>query len=269
MTPQMVPGLIDELKPLPGLREAYEGGKDETKLQKIGKELQELQDKVSKAPADTDQTTALKEQLGRKQKSYKLALASSKDAAKLHETREKIESLQHQQENSIASVQFWQEIGGLVGRFALAWLALRIVSRRKLLWMFQIPGLLIIPLVYFFPAAGNLPEHNLEILKAGMFVAGFCTVAQFSFWGNYLPRVFPVHLRGTGESFAANVGGRMFGTGANFLTTRLAPVIIAAMPLLPRPSAIAYAAAAVALLVYGVGTMLTMFLPEPLQQDMD
>ena len=55
-----------------------------------------------------------------------------------------------------------------------------------------------------------------------MFFVGFFTVAQFSFWGNYLPRVYPVNLRGTGESFAANVGGRMVGTGANFLTTRLA-----------------------------------------------
>ncbi len=45
-----------------------------------------------------------------------------------------------------------------------------------------------------------------------MFLAGFLTVAQFSFWGNYLPHVYPVHLRGTGESFAANIGGRLIGT---------------------------------------------------------
>ena len=37
-------------------------------------------------------------------------------------------------------------------------------------------------------------------------------VAQFSFWGNHIPRVFPLHLRGTGESFAANIGGRVIGT---------------------------------------------------------
>ncbi len=37
-------------------------------------------------------------------------------------------------------------------------------------------------------------------------------MAQFSFWGNYLPLAFPVHLRGTGESFAANIGGRLIGT---------------------------------------------------------
>ena len=42
--------------------------------------------------------------------------------------------------------------------------------------------------------------------------AGILLVGQFSFWGNYIPRVFPMHLRGTGESFAANIGGRVLGT---------------------------------------------------------
>ena len=55
-----------------------------------------------------------------------------------------------------------------------------------------------------------------------MFMTGFFTVAQFSFFGNYLPRMYPTHIRGTGESFSANVGGRMIGTGANFVTTQLA-----------------------------------------------
>src|SRR5215510_9538631 len=116
-------------------------------------------------------------------------------------------------------VQTYQEIGGLVGRVALAFLAVRIVSRRKLIRVFQIPGLIIVPLVFFFPA-----KDDLELLKWGIFLAGFCTVAQFSFWGNYLPRMYPVHLRGTGESFAANVGGRMIGTSAAVLTTNLANV---------------------------------------------
>ena len=55
-----------------------------------------------------------------------------------------------------------------------------------------------------------------------MFFAGFFTVAQFSFWGNYLPRMFPTHLRGTGEAFAANVGGRMIGTSFAYVTATLA-----------------------------------------------
>ena len=70
-----------------------------------------------------------------------------------------------------------------------------------------------------------------------MFLVGFMTIAQFSFWGNYLPRVYPVHLRGTGESFAANVGGRMIGTSAALVTTQLVP----SMPGGAFPVQLAYA----------------------------
>ena len=45
---------------------------------------------------------------------------------------------------------------------------------------------------------------------------------QHSFWGNYLPRLFPVHLRGTGESFAVGVGGRVIAPFAALATTQLA-----------------------------------------------
>jgi hypothetical protein len=103
-----------------------------------------------------------------------------------------------------AKVNGFQEFGGLTGRFLLAVLAVYVVSRRTLMRIFQLPGLILIPLVYFFPA-----REDLGLLKWGIFVAGLLTVAQFSFWGNYLPRVYPLHLRGTGESFAANIGGRM------------------------------------------------------------
>ena len=273
MTPQMVPGLIDDLKKLPGIREAYEGGKNEAKRQELADRVKELSADLAKATTDrgaeADETKALQKKLETTQKSLKGAIAASKDPAKLAEFRELARDLDRQREQTVASVQIYQEVGGLVGRFVLAWLALRIVSRRRLLWMFQIPGLLIIPFVYFFPAAGNLSENNLEILRAGMFFAGFFTVAQFSFWGNYLPRVYPMYLRGTGESFAANVGGRMVGTSANFLTTRLAPIILAMYPLIARPSGIAYAAGVVVLLVFALGSVLTTFLPEPPAQDLD
>jgi hypothetical protein len=86
-------------------------------------------------------------------------------------------------------------------------------------------------------------------------------VAQFSFWGNYLPRMYPTHLRGTGESFAANIGGRMIGTSAALLTTQLANVIPGATPF----TKLAYAASAVALLVYAVGFGASFWLPEPRQ----
>jgi hypothetical protein len=85
------------------------------------------------------------------------------------------------------------------------------------------------------------------------------TVAQFSFWGNYLPRVYPVHMRGTGESFAANVGGRMIGTSAAFITSQLANLSPGANP----SAKLAYAAAIVAAFVYIVGVSASFLLPEP------
>src|SRR5690606_14704089 len=98
-----------------------------------------------------------------------------------------------------------------------------------------------------------------DLTKWGMFLAGFFTVAQFSFWGNYLPRVYPTHLRGTGEGFAANIGGRMLGTGFAFVTTQLVNV----MPGETASVRLAYAAAAVALFVAAVRLSWCAYLPEP------
>ena len=152
------------------------------------------------------------------------------------------------------TVQLIQELGGLAGRFALAYLAVLIVSRRALLRVFQVPGLFLFPLVFILPAT-----RDLELLKWGIFFAGFFMAAQFSFWGNYLPRVYPVHLRGTGESFAANVGGRMIGTSAALLTTQLAATMPGATP----SARLALAAAGVAFLAYSVSLIAGFWLPEP------
>src|SRR4029077_13625915 len=140
----------------------------------------------------------------------------------------------------------------------------------------QIPGLIVVPLVfYLFLKIPNRQflEINLDAvylgklpittMSLGMFLAGFFTVAQFSFWGNYLPRVYPMHLRGTGESFAANVGGRMIGTSAAWVTTHL-------VSYMPGTAAakLAYAAATVGLSVYVLGFALSFFLPEPKEETM-
>ena len=90
--------------------------------------------------------------------------------------------------------------------------------------------------------------------KWGIFFAGLFTVSQFSFWGNYLPRMYPTYLRGTGESFAANVGGRMIGTYAAWITPKLATSMPGGAP----ARQLAYAAALVALVVY-VGGVITSF----------
>jgi MFS family permease len=159
-----------------------------------------------------------------------------------------------QQQQQVSAVQAFQEFGGLLGRFLMAFLAIRIVSRQKLLRMFQIPGLLIIPFVFFYAA-----NTGLELTKWGMFIAGVFTVGQLSFWGNYLPRVYPIHLRGTGEGFAANIGGRMLGTGFAFVTTQLVNVMPGSTP----PMKLAYASTIVVVFVYAVGLACSYLLPEP------
>ncbi|MBI1897382.1 MAG: MFS transporter, partial [Acidobacteria bacterium] len=63
-------------------------------------------------------------------------------------------------------------------------------------------------------------------------------------------------------SFAANVGGRMIGTSAAFVTSQLANI----MPGATAPTKIAYSAAAVAALVYAVGFLASFALPEPKQE---
>jgi MFS family permease len=170
-----------------------------------------------------------------------------------------------------------QEIGGLVGRFALAMLVVQIASRRNLLRAFVVPGLLVVPGAFWLFSRGHeqvfaawdmgwLPGfHNVSISMLGIaiFLAGFFTVAQFSFWGNYLPRAYPVHLRGTGESFAANIGGRMLGTPFAFVTQRL---VSGVTPEGTPPAEVALitakVAAGVALVLFLVNLILSFKLPE-------
>ena len=112
-----------------------------------------------------------------------------------------------------ARVTTFQEMGGLAGRCALVLLAIWIVSRRRLLRLFLIPATVVLPVTFAWAGATSLPAF-----ERGLFLAGFLLIGQFSFWGNYLPRVYPLHLRGTGESFAANVGGRMDNRGMGYTT---------------------------------------------------
>jgi MFS family permease len=157
----------------------------------------------------------------------------------------------------VAGVTIWQEIGGLVGRFVLAMLAVAIVSRRTLLRVFQLPALVFVPLFFWWISTQLGNADSLGLIKIGIFIAGLLTIAQFSFWGNYIPLVFPVHLRGTGESFAANIGGRVIGTAAAWITLTLAAADK------PDPARMALMGAGVAGAYVLVGAVLTRFLPEP------
>ncbi|MBX9680323.1 MAG: MFS transporter [Gemmataceae bacterium] len=159
---------------------------------------------------------------------------------------------------------FAQEIGGLVGRFILALLILRIASRANLLRLFLIPGIIVMPLVFGYATLNNQPlfavgGYQVTLLHVGMFMAGVLTVAQFSFWGNYLPTIYPTHLRGTGESVAHNIGGRMIGTTFAYLTS----TISAFVPGETDAIRMAYTAAGMGLFVFVVGFFLSFFLPQP------
>lgn len=124
----------------------------------------------------------------------------------------------------------------------------------NLIRVFQLPGLVAIVGTFAYAAVTGLTP-----LKVGIFLAGFFTVAQFNFWGNYLPRVYPLHLRGTGESFAANIGGRLLGTSFAWVTTTLATTTNPA----EAAAKLAYTAAGVGAVVYVLGFVLSFFLPEP------
>ena len=153
------------------------------------------------------------------------------------------------------TIQMGQELGGLVGRIILAGLLLTAIPRGRMLRLFLIPGIVLFALTYsqFYHFGGRE-------FAVGIFLCGLLVVAQFSYFGEYLPKVFPIHLRGTGGSFATNVGGRMIGTSAAFLSTN----IIAPM-LNPNPTFDHYAMAAgiVGVTVFSIAFALSFLLPEP------
>jgi len=152
-------------------------------------------------------------------------------------------------------IQLSQEFGGLAGRALLAVLVVLAITRRTLLRIFIVPGLIALPVTYFC-----LYHSTSSAFAAGIFISGLLIVGQFSYFGEYLPKAFPLHLRGTGGSFATNVGGRMIGTSAAFLTTNVIAPLLAS-----KPSADDYAMAAgiVGLSVFVIGFVLTFVLPEP------
>jgi hypothetical protein len=71
--------------------------------------------------------------------------------------------------------------------------------------------------------------------------------------------VYPTHLRGTGESFAANIGGRLIGTSFAWVTATLAVTSDRSF----AATKIALVAAGVAFSVFLVGFIASFWLPEP------
>ena len=76
-----------------------------------------------------------------------------------------------QVQQMISGVQTYQEIGGLIGRVLLAYLAVVIISRRRLLHMFQVPGLILLPIMFVL-----MPTVGLTLAQWGIFIIGLATV---------------------------------------------------------------------------------------------
>ena len=157
-------------------------------------------------------------------------------------------------EQTVSGVQLFQELGTIAGRLLFAFLVVRIAKQRRLLRVFLVPGLLVFSCLYFFAAT-----RSLALVKCGIFLAGLLMNGPFSLWGNYLPRMYPTHLRGTGESFAINIGARVIGASGVLLTTQLVNVM-------PGPSAatrLAYSAGTLAVLAYSLSLIGSFWLREP------
>jgi hypothetical protein len=161
-----------------------------------------------------------------------------------------------QQEQSVSLVHFFGDIGSFVGRFALAFLAISWLTRRQVLRTFQLPGLLIFPALF-----AVAPYLDVNLLACGALLAGIALNGQINFIGNYLPSVYPARLRGTGESFAISVGGRIVGTSTSLITPWLANFA----PGAGASAKLAFAAACMALVACVLGLVTSRFLIEPRQ----
>ena len=171
------------------------------------------------------------------------------------DNREKQEPLDNAVKERGNNMQFYQETGGLVGRILLAVLLVTAIGHRALLRLFVVPGLVLLPVTYWV-----LYHQSATAMQWGIFLCGMMVVAQFSYFGEYLPKVFPLHLRGTGGSFATNVGGRMLGTSAAFLTTNVIAPMVGAKSTF---DAVAVAAGIVGTAVFVIALAATFLLPEP------
>ncbi len=159
-----------------------------------------------------------------------------------------------QQQQWVSWVHVHVDTGALIGRFILAGLVVWFVARRPMLrWMLVI-GLGLFPFVFLGPAL-----HDADSFKYAVLVVTMVVGAQYSFWGNYLPRVFPLHLRGTGESFAMTFGARTLAPFMALLTANLATVMPGATPTLK----LAHSMALVAVVATVIALVASRWLPEP------
>jgi hypothetical protein len=186
---------------------------------------------------------------------YALALGAIQHTVRMVPGLSDMHNLPPRQVEQISSgVQMFQELGGMSGRILFAVFVAHIVSQRRRALLFFVPSLIVFPFLYFFAAT-----RTLALLHLGIFLATMLFNGLHSFWGNYLPRVYPTRLRSTGESFAANIGGRAIGVSAALMTTTLSNV----MPGAGHAAQLAHSAGTVAILFLVLGLIGIYWLPEP------
>ncbi len=169
------------------------------------------------------------------------------------------DSVKHAIDEKRGNLQRWQELGGLTGRILFAILLVYLASR-VLIRIFLLPGVVLLPVTYLV-----LYQGDYTVFAIAIFFCGLLTIAQFSYVSEYLPKVFPVHLRGTGSGFATNVGGRMLGTMAATLNTEfLAPMFTSVEG---NPAKVAHAAAVIGCAVYVLALLLSFLLPPPRMEE--
>jgi MFS family permease len=201
------------------------------------KTVKAAEDKVKAAPEGSPEKTAARAELAEAEKNQKAAGQALKARR--------------------GNLQRWQELGGLAGRILLAILLLFVPSR-TLIRLFLVPGLVLFPATYF-----KLVQADYAIFATAIFFCGLLTVAQFSFLSEFLPRVFPLHLRGTGGSFATNFGGRMIGTMAATLNTEWLSKQFSGIP----PMQVAQAAGVIGGSVYLIALLASFLLPSPAKEE--
>ena len=104
--------------------------------------------------------------------------------------------------------------------------------------------------------------YRLTVLSFTFNLPLFSALSRCSYLSKQVPRLSLhgiIQTRGTGESFAANIGGRMIGTGGALITTRLA----AAMPGASASEQLAFAAGIVGVSSFLIALVASSRLPEP------
>jgi MFS family permease len=159
-----------------------------------------------------------------------------------------------QQQQWVSFVHLHQDFGGITGRILLALLVTRLIVRGPIYRWTMAAAAVTIPLVLLGPVI-----RDADLFRFGAALLGLYMALQHSFWGNYLPRMFPVHLRGTGESFAIGVGGRVIAPFAALATTQLANFLPGTTP----SAHLALSMTLVTLTLVLCGLLLSWRLPEP------